>query len=301
MVPVDARCWIISVRMAATRVNGARAVERWFAKVLAAAVSASVATAACASGNDTLPPLTIAVRNTFDMFDVPLGIEPGTTVLNKIQLSGTLRGDQFGLDGWSVHAQLFRFDGQSLSRRLGDIQTADNIETVPVTRLFEAYVTRLSGRNNHSIAVRAGFIDLNSQFDPIDAASMMLSSSHGIGPDLSLSGRNGPSIYPVTALGSTITWVHSPTWTFRLGMFEALPKTLIGLAHSSRNGLSRTMARSSLGSWTSRSRRKAGLRPGFGPIWQRKMDPRVRTRTIREPIFPPRRRWTSCLTSTSGF
>jgi hypothetical protein len=80
------------------------------------------------------PPLAIAARETFDLFDVSKGIDPGTAVLNKIQLSGSIRGDQFGLRGWSLHGQLFRFDGQSLSRRLGDIQTADNIEAAPVTR-----------------------------------------------------------------------------------------------------------------------------------------------------------------------
>jgi porin len=261
-----------------------------------------VATAACASGNDTPPPLTIAVRNTFDVFDVPFGIEPGATVLNKIQLSGTLRGDQLGLDGWSVHAQLFRFDGQSLSRRLGDIQTADNIEAVPVTRLFEAYVARLWGRDNHSIAMRAGLIDLNSQFDSIDTASMMLSSSHGIGPDLSLSGRNGPSIYPVTALGSTITWVHSPIWTFRLGMFEGIagnpdrPHAFFAERFKPNDGaliigqLDEQVSKESrleAGVWTYTAAQKKGRRVG--------------TRTIEEPIFPTRLRWTSYLTSTSGF
>jgi porin len=196
-------------------------LRRWSVVSLSAAM-APLSTAAHADPTDKLPPLAIAARETFDIFDVPAGVDPGTAVLNKIQISGTARGDGLGLSGWSVHGQIFRFDGQSLSKHLGDIQTADNIETVPVTRLFEAYVAKVWGTDEHSIAVRLGLIDLNSQFDSIDPASLMLNSSHGIGPDLSRSGRNGPSIYPVTAVGSTITWARSQEWTFRLGVFNGV-------------------------------------------------------------------------------
>jgi porin len=157
-----------------------------------------------------------------DAFTVPEGKKPGTALLSKLQLSGTLRGEQIGLGGWLVHAQLFRFDGQSLSQRLGDIQTADNIEAPRTTRLFEAYIAKLWGNADHSVAVRGGLIDLNSQFDSIDLASLMINSSHGIGPDLSRSGRNGPSIYPVTAVGSTVTWTTARDWTFRLGLFDGV-------------------------------------------------------------------------------
>lgn len=153
---------------------------------------------------------------------MPAGIKPGTAILNKLQVSATVRGERLGLPGWSVHAQIIRFDGQSLSKHLGDIQTADNIEAIPVTRLFEAYVARLWGTDEHSVSVRLGLIDLNSQFDSVDPASLMLNSSHGIGPDLSRSGRNGPSIYPVTAIGSTVTWVRSKRWTFRLAVFDGV-------------------------------------------------------------------------------
>jgi hypothetical protein len=121
--------------------------------------------------------------------------------LNKLQIAAFLSGDHFGLPGWKAHAQLFRFDGQSLSQNLGDIQTADNLEAPPVTRLFEAWISRQWGRDNRSLTLRAGLIDLNSQFDSVDPASLMINSSHGIGPDLSRSGQNGPSIYPVSALG----------------------------------------------------------------------------------------------------
>lgn len=196
---------------------------RFLGGSLAACIAGSfMASSAAADPTDKLPPLSIAARETFDVFDVPTGVDPGTAVLNKIQLSATLRGEKLGLNGWLVHAQVIRFDGQSLSGHLGDIQTADNIEAEPVTRLFEAYLSKMWDKGDHSLALRFGLIDLNSQFDSVDPASLMLNSSHGIGPDLSRSGRNGPSIYPVTATGFTATWVKSKKWTFRLGVFDGV-------------------------------------------------------------------------------
>ena len=143
-------------------------------------------------------------------------------MLNKIQLSATVRGDPLGLRGWTWHVQIIRLDGQSLSRHLGDIQTADNIEAPPATRLFETYAAHLWGNDQRSISVRLGLIDLNSQFDSVDPASAMLNSSHGIAPDLSRSGRNGPSIYPVTAVGTTVTWSRAQKWTVRFGAFDGV-------------------------------------------------------------------------------
>jgi porin len=205
-------------------VSGSKLRRRylWSIQFCAAFAAGSLASGARADTDDKLPPVAVAARETFDAFDVPAGVARGTAILNKMQITATMRGERLGLPGWSVHAQLIRFDGRSLSRHLGDIQTADNIEAVPVTRLFEAYLAKMWGKDDHSVALRIGLIDLNSQFDSVDPASLMMSSSHGIGPDLSRSGPNGPSIYPVSAAGSSVTWVKSNIWTFRLGVFDGV-------------------------------------------------------------------------------
>ena len=170
-----------------------------------------------------LPPgVTVALRETMDAYAVPVGIAPGTALLNKLQLSATLRGERVGLPGWQFHAQIIRLDGQSLSARLGDVQTADNIEAPHALRLFEGYFAKTIGKHDRQIALRLGLMDLNSQFDSIDPAAVMINSSHGIGPDLSHSGLNGPSIFPVSAIGATGTWVRSKQLTLRLGIFDGV-------------------------------------------------------------------------------
>ena len=190
--------------------------------VLGAAVSLSAAAPALA--DDKPPPtFSLSVRDTVDLWDdVAGGIERGAVVLHKLQISGTVQGDALGVPGFSVHAQVFRTDGTSLSRRVGDIQTVDSIDAVPVTRLFEAWVEKRIGNDDRSIALRAGLIDLNADFDSIATASLFANSSHGIGADLSRSGLNGPSIYPVSAAGARLSFLPSKRWTFRVGAFDGV-------------------------------------------------------------------------------
>ena len=167
---------------------------------------------------DEEPPLSIAIRDTADLW----GGE-GLVSLNKFQISGTIEGRFLRLEGWRIHGQIFRVDGESLSSRVGDIQTVDNIEAVSATRLFEAWAERTFGpEDKPTAALRVGMIDLNADFDPIDPASLFINSSHGIGPDLSRSGLDGPSIFPVTAFGARLTWNASDTLTVKSALFDGV-------------------------------------------------------------------------------
>jgi porin len=188
--------------------------------VLGAVVCLSVAAPVLA---EPAPTFSLSARDTVDLWDDAAGgIERRAVVLNKLQISGTVQGDPLGLAGFSVHAQVFRTDGASLSRRVGDIQTVDSIDTIPVTRLFEAWVEKKVGNDDRSIALRAGLIDLNADFDSIATASLFVNSSHGIGADLSRSGLNGPSIYPVSAAGARLSFLPSKKWTFRVAAFDGV-------------------------------------------------------------------------------
>ena len=71
-----------------------------------AVVLALLAGTAHADTVDKLPPLTIAARETFDGFAVPAGRDQGSALLNKIQVSATLRGERFAMAGWTLHGQM---------------------------------------------------------------------------------------------------------------------------------------------------------------------------------------------------
>jgi porin len=167
---------------------------------------------------DPPPPLSFAVRDTADIWG-----GRGLVTLNKFQVSGTVEGRDLGLEGWRAHAQVFRTDGKSLSARVGDIQTVSNIEAVNATRLFEAWVERIYGPPEQpAAALRVGLLDLNADFDSIDPASLFINSSHGIGPDLSRSGLDGPSIFPVSALGARLTVNASERLTLKAALFDGV-------------------------------------------------------------------------------
>ena len=188
-------------------------------------VAASPSLAITPAGAADVPPiLTVSVRDTADLWDdASGGRRPGPVVLNKLQLGGSFASDRLGLDGWTVHLQIFRTDGSSLSDRVGDIQTVDSIDAHPVTRLFESWIEKKFGNENRSVAFRFGLIDLNSDYDSVQTSSLFVNSSQGIAADLARSGRNGPSIYPVSSLAFRISWLPSKKWTFRLGAFDGVP------------------------------------------------------------------------------
>jgi porin len=190
--------------------------------VLGAAACLVFATSAWA--DDTPPPtLSLSARDTIDLWDNTTGgRERGAVVLNKLQVSGTVQGDVVGLEGFSVHAQVFRSDGSSLSRRVGDIQTVDSIDAVLVTRLFEAWVEKKIGNDDRSAALRVGLMDLNADFDSTQTGALFVNSSHGIGADLSRSGVDGPSIYPVSALAARLSFLLTNKWTLRIAGFNGV-------------------------------------------------------------------------------
>ena len=82
---------------------------------------------------------------------------------------------------------------------VGDIQGLNNIEADDGWKIYEAwYEQSLSGGRT---SIKAGIFDLNLEFDVIDTGILFINSSHGMGPDFSQSGINGPSTFPTTAFG----------------------------------------------------------------------------------------------------
>lgn len=130
------------------------------------------------------------------------GVRTGNAALDRFDVLGTVDGERsMGASGLTLHAHVQYTNGHEFSvRYLGDAQLVSNIESVPTWRMYELWVQqRLSTLDHYSL--KAGLYDLNSEFDVIEPAKLFLNSSHGIGAELGQTGLNGPSIFPVTALG----------------------------------------------------------------------------------------------------
>lgn len=168
-------------------------------------------------------PVTVSAVYTADIRgNVDGGVKRGTRYLDNLDLQVAIDADR--LVGWRG-ARMFVYgiydNGVSISRLVGDIQTISNIETkVPAARLFEAWVEQDVGRNG---SIKAGLYNLNSEFDTTQSGGLFLISSHGIGSDISQTGRGGPSIFPVTSLAVRGELKLGEHWLGRVAVLDGVP------------------------------------------------------------------------------
>jgi porin len=168
------------------------------------------------------------------------GLATGTRYLDNAGFSVDADGDAlFGLAGTTFYGSALFNNGTALNDDLtGSAQGVSNIETTRASRLFELWAQWQDSSGNRSL--RFGLYDLNSEFDHIDAAELFINPSHGIGADLSQTGTNGPSIFPVTSLGIRALNTRGP-WTVQAVVLDAVPGQLTdsrypGITVSSREG-----------------------------------------------------------------
>ncbi|MDT0595718.1 carbohydrate porin [Glaciecola petra] len=120
-----------------------------------------------------------------------------------------------------AHASALYSNGAGFSANIvGDDQVVSNLETGDsLTKLAEAWL-RLEG-NKWSLL--AGLYDINRDFDVLDSAELFFNSSHGIGPDIGLSGGNGPSIFPFYGLGVSGFYQVNEQHSLRFSVTDGLP------------------------------------------------------------------------------
>ncbi|MEH3102207.1 carbohydrate porin [Sphingomonas adhaesiva] len=112
-------------------------------------------------------------------------------------------------------------NGTSFSPALaGDAQIVSNIETgVQAVRLYEAWIEH----GDERLAARVGLYDVSSEFDMLESSAMFVNSAFGTGTDLSQTGNNGPSIFPVTAPGVRLQGMIGEHLTLRGAVLEGTP------------------------------------------------------------------------------
>ena len=171
------------------------------------------------------PPVKLAALYTAELWrNVDGGMRRGWRYLDNLDL--TLAVDAEKALGWRG-ASFFIYgiynNGHAFSGDLvGDAQIVSNIETgVKAARLYEAWIEQRFAGDRASL--KFGLYDLNSEFDTTDVGSLSLLSSHGIGPEFGQSGRNGPSIFPVTSLALRGEAKFGSHWVARLAALDGVP------------------------------------------------------------------------------
>ena len=150
------------------------------------------------------------------------GRERGAVYLDNLDLALTLDADALvGWHGGTLFLYGLANQGGRPSRLVGDAQGINNIEAPQTWKLYEAWAEQVLFEER--LSALAGLYDLNSEFDAIRTAALFINSSHGIGPDVSQSGRNGPSIFPVTSLGARLKLLPLDALYLQVAALDGVP------------------------------------------------------------------------------
>lgn len=186
----------------------------------ACALLAAVSTADA----ERVPAVSLGATYTGEIWgNVRGGLRRGVRYLDNLDVTLDVDAERaFGWSGATIFLYgLYNNDTTFSDELVGDAQGVSNIDTDRAIRLYEAWIDQrlLSGR----LSIRAGLYDLNSEFDTTNARGLFINSSHGIGPDFSQSGRNGPSIFPVTSLSVRAEYKLDDNWLAKAAVLDGVP------------------------------------------------------------------------------
>jgi porin len=175
-----------------------------------------------ASAQDAEPNApTLSVSYVTDLLlNVDGGNRQGLGWLGRADLVLELPGEAIGIGAVDLFVDIMALHGNDFTGRfVQDGQVVSNIDAPSTVRPIEAWA-RFDLTSGNSF--KLGLIDLNGDFDVQSVGGHFINSSHGIGPDFSQSGLNGPSIFPNTTLGAV--FAHSGQgFAARVGVFDAMP------------------------------------------------------------------------------
>lgn len=104
---------------------------------------------------------------------------------------------------------------------IGEVQTASNIDApVQVDRIGDLWYQHLWSEHFKTLI---GLHDISSEFNITESSLPFLNSSFGTSAELSYSGLNSPSIYPVTSLGGRVHYRMTDELSIRVALYHANP------------------------------------------------------------------------------
>lgn len=175
-------------------------------------------------GTEEKTPFQVSVAYTGEFWgNLYGGVETGTAYLDNIDVNLEIDFGELplGLDGTTVYIYGLGNQGNSISRLIGDVQGASNIETQNSWRFFEIWAQKKLFLANSSILF--GLYDINSEFNVLNSSLLFLNSSHGLDASLALSGVLGPSTFPYTSMGGRIKVNPANGWVFKAAVLDGIP------------------------------------------------------------------------------
>lgn len=156
------------------------------------------------------------------MGNVSGGRKRGARYLDNLDIVAEIDlEDIVGWRGAEAHVYGLYNNGKSISSLVGDVQMVSSIESnARAFKLYEAWIDQMLAPN---LSVRAGLYDLNAEFDVLEAGSFFVGGAHGMGSDIGMSGRNGPSIFPATGLAARVLYRPAEGWAVRAAVLDGVP------------------------------------------------------------------------------
>ncbi|MDA8107252.1 MAG: carbohydrate porin [Betaproteobacteria bacterium] len=196
---------------------GARRAARAALALLAAALLAPYAVAAD-------EPVSYALHYVGEVLaDTSGGMQRGAVYDGRLEL--VLNADLDELAGWrgfTAHLNAYQLHGRGLSRNdVGNMMTVSNIEALPATRLYEAWLERRLFDDR--LALRAGQLGADTQFLTSEHAGLFINGTFGwpmiMGSDL----PSGGPAFPLATPGISARYDASPRRAFLLGVYDGNP------------------------------------------------------------------------------
>ena len=158
------------------------------------------------------------------LWNVQGGREEGWAYLDYIELAaGFDAGRALDWDRVTLYASAFRRNDPTFSERyVGDSLVVSNIDAASPMQFLEAWAEwgfDAAGPGS----LRLGLYDLSAEFDVLDSRAIFLNSAYGTGQDIAQTGLNGPSLYPVTALGARLAWAPKQHLLLKTAVLDGVP------------------------------------------------------------------------------
>lgn len=154
--------------------------------------------------------------------DASGGVRRGTVVTGAAAAQFTIRLRRLiGWHGAQAFVYVLGTHGGAPSDMAGDIQGVSNLEAPGGVRLEEAWLQQNMLDNRVSLLV--GRYDLSTEFYFTRSGNLFLNGSPGMGPELGLSGVEGPSSYPFTAVGARLDVKPTTNSVVRGAVLDGVP------------------------------------------------------------------------------
>ena len=171
--------------------------------------------------------VTVRLQYTGEAAANPIGgLRDGGSYTNNIDAQMRVDANRaFGWEGGKFLVEGFYTNGTSVNRDyVGAIQDPSPIDTEQgaLWRLYQAYYEQNLGHTD----ILFGLYDIETEFGVTRPMDMFMNGAYAWNAALDVSGRNGPSTYPNTALGLRIRQHIGKEWTIRVAVLDGVPDSV---------------------------------------------------------------------------